>query len=61
MKAKRAEYLAPGDRTDLEDHLPGVRVQVLGPQTTDQVELGKATTTHETEFWHLGRSSWGVG
>ena len=47
------EYLGFGDRTNLEHHLPGVRVHVLGPPTTDQAELGSPHSTHAREFWHL--------
>ena len=55
------EYLGFGDRTNLEHHLPGVRVHVLGPPTTDRAELGSPHSTHAREFWHLARSSWGLG
>lgn len=59
--APKTEYLGFRDSTDLQRHLPGVEVHVLGPPKLDQAELGRPVSTHPTEYWHLARSSWGVG
>lgn len=55
------EYLRAGERTSLSKRLPGATVHVLGPPTADDVELGVQASKHDTEFWHMARSAWGVG
>ena len=53
-KRKNAEYLAYGDKTALEDLLPGVKVHVLGPPTLEQSkEILKEKARDPDEFWHL--------
>jgi hypothetical protein len=47
----RARYMKAGDDPDLDDILPGVRVDVLGPPDLEQwPEIRKQVANHE-EFW----------
>ncbi len=53
-KRTNAEYLAYGDSTTLENHLPGVKVHVLGPPTLEQSkEILKQKARDPDEFWHF--------
>jgi hypothetical protein len=51
---KKAEYLHYGKPTALEQHLPGVKIHVLGPPTLKQSkEMSKQRARDPDEFWHL--------
>ena len=53
-QAGRAEFLSYGDSTSLEDHLPGVKVHVLGPPTPEQhAEVTKQRSREPNEYWHI--------
>lgn len=48
------EYAKAGDRTALEDLLPGVEVDILGPPSIEQSEkITKQRSRDQDEFWHL--------
>jgi beta-lactamase superfamily II metal-dependent hydrolase len=51
-------YLRYGANTGLEQILPGVRVDVLGPPTiADHKEILKERQVDQSEFWHLQASA----
>lgn len=53
MSAAR-EYAKAGDKTALEDLLPGVKVDILGPPSIEQAEtITKQRSRDQDEFWHL--------
>ena len=50
----KQKYLRYGAKSGLEQILPGVRVDVLGPPTIDQHgEMLKERRVDQAEFWHL--------
>lgn len=52
--SKQKEYLRFGSRTKLTGHLPGVKVDVLGPPDLKQTDaIRTQRKTDEDEFWHL--------
>ena len=56
---KKRVYVSYGDTLDLEDVLPGVSLEVLGPPTLEQSPaIARQTSKHATEFWHLA-AAWG--
>lgn len=53
-KAGKAEYLSYGDETHLQKLLPGVKVHVLGPPTTEQYPaVAKQRAKDASEFWQI--------
>lgn len=51
---KKAEYVYAGKKTSLENVLPGVNVDVLGPPTVKQTATIKKQRAHDpNEFWQL--------
>ncbi|WP_248313314.1 hypothetical protein [Bosea sp. F3-2] len=53
MSAAR-EYAKAGDKTALEDLLPGVQIDILGPPSIEQAEtITKQRSRDQHEFWHL--------
>ncbi|HYR29829.1 MAG TPA: MBL fold metallo-hydrolase, partial [Thermoanaerobaculia bacterium] len=55
----RHEYLSFGEKTKLEDVLPGVKVHVLGPPTIDQYDkIQKQRSADPDEFWMLRKKMW---
>jgi hypothetical protein len=53
MSATR-EYAKAGDKTTLEDLLPGVKIDILGPPSIEQSEkITKQRSRDQDEFWHL--------
>lgn len=54
MMSANREYAKAGDRTALEDLLPGVEVDILGPPSIEQSEkITKQRSRDQDEFWHL--------
>jgi hypothetical protein len=47
----RGEYLRYGDRSRIEDHVPGVRVRVLGPPTPVQHPKVQHQDENDPEYW----------
>ncbi len=67
-KAGTAEYLRAGNRTKLEEQLPGVKIHVLGPPDltqTDTILKERANDKKEfwqfTQFWSMLAASTGGG
>ncbi|PZV38835.1 hypothetical protein [Mesorhizobium kowhaii] len=48
------EYAKAGDKTALEDLLPGIKIDILGPPSIEQSEkITKQRSRDQDEFWHL--------
>jgi hypothetical protein len=55
---ERHVYAKHGDVLDLGDVLPGVRVDVLGPPTLEQVgELANMASVDPDQFWHVATAT----
>jgi beta-lactamase superfamily II metal-dependent hydrolase len=55
-KGGRARYVSFGQSSGIEDLVPGIRVQVLGPPTLEQhPEMAKQRESDKDEFWMLYR------
>jgi hypothetical protein len=55
---KKRHYVSFGGKSGLEDVLPGVKVEVLGPPTVDQYkEVLKERREDQAEFWMLAASA----
>lgn len=55
---KKHHYVFFGSKSGLEDVLPGVKVEVLGPPTVDQYkEVLKERRVDQAEFWMLAASA----
>ncbi len=55
---KKRHYVFFGSKSGLEDVLPGVKVEVLGPPTVDQYkEVLKERREDQAEFWMLAASA----
>ena len=53
-KAGKAKFLRYGDKTGLEEWLPGVKVRVLGPPDLTQSDaIRKQRSKDRDQFWHF--------
>jgi hypothetical protein len=50
---ERCRYVKFGDKGVFEDHLPGIKVHVLGPPTLDQSSSIRRQVSRHDEYWHL--------
>ncbi|MGR9249470.1 hypothetical protein [Rhizobium leguminosarum] len=54
MMSPNREYACAGDKTALEELLPGVKIDILGPPSIEQSEkITRQRSRDQDEFWHL--------